>query len=161
MTYAIRRDAKGLDYLIPRSDGSYIVGGGRDVYLPHREEWFNNADDSCLIPSAQGYFEGYMQRTFLGWEESHARVEQVWSGVMGWTGDGLPHVGPVPGREGVWIAAGWNGHGMPNCYLAAQGLVGAMTGKVEGWEGSGVPSLYRTSKERLGREKKKMMRDVT
>ena len=32
-------------------------------------------------------------------------------GVMGITGDGLPYVGPVPAEQGLWISAGFNGHG--------------------------------------------------
>lgn len=46
-----------------------------------------------------------MQRNFLGWESSQAKVDQVWTGIMGSTPDGWPHIGRVPGRENQWVLA--------------------------------------------------------
>ena len=40
-----------------------------------------------------------------------AAVTHRWAGIWGTTPDALPLVGRVPGREGVWIAAGYSGHG--------------------------------------------------
>ena len=34
-----------------------------------------------------------------------------WAGIWGTTPDLMPLVGAVPGREGVWIAGGYSGHG--------------------------------------------------
>ena len=31
-----------------------------------KKEWYNNIDDSGLIESATGYFDGRMQKTFVG-----------------------------------------------------------------------------------------------
>ena len=43
-----------------------------------------------------------------------ARIEVThrWAGTMGFTPDGLPSVGLVPGIRGIHLFAGWNGHGM-------------------------------------------------
>jgi hypothetical protein len=57
------------DYLIPRADGSIVVGGGRSDYFRQLNEWYDNADDSKLIEPAKDYFDGYMQRHFNGWED--------------------------------------------------------------------------------------------
>lgn len=40
------------------------------------------------------------------------RVDLRWSGIMGFSPDGLPVLGPVPGLAGSFFAAGFSGHGM-------------------------------------------------
>lgn len=79
-SYALRFSPWDFDYLIPRPDGSIIVGGGRRTYLRDLNEWYSNTDDSKVIEKARGYFDGYMQRYFRGWEKSGAYTDQVWAG---------------------------------------------------------------------------------
>lgn len=44
-----------------------------------------------------------------------------WTGIMGYSSDGAPWVGAVPDLPpGLWIPAGFTGHGMPNAPLSAQ-----------------------------------------
>lgn len=83
-TYAIRFNEWHYDYLIPRKDGSIVVGGGRSTYLRRLEDWYDNVNDSEMIERAKGYFDGYMQRHFAGWEDSGAYTENVWTGSE-WT----------------------------------------------------------------------------
>lgn len=49
--------------------------------------------------------------------EFHATHE--WTGIMGFSRDDLPWVGPAPSAEhaGIYISAGYTGHGMPNAWL--------------------------------------------
>jgi glycine/D-amino acid oxidase-like deaminating enzyme len=42
---------------------------------------------------------------------SRPEITHRWSGIYGRTADGLPLVGPVPGHDGMWVAAGYSGHG--------------------------------------------------
>lgn len=79
-TYGIRYSARDYDYLIPRADGSIVVGGARQMFWHKPELWFNNIRDDELVEEAGGYFDGYMQRTFRGWENSGATVDKVWTG---------------------------------------------------------------------------------
>jgi glycine/D-amino acid oxidase-like deaminating enzyme len=79
-SYALRFNPWDFDYLIPRPDGSIIVGGARRTYLRDLDEWYSNVDDSKVIEKAKGYFDGYMQRHFRGWENTGAYTDQVWSG---------------------------------------------------------------------------------
>ena len=79
-TYAIRRGAGLYDYLIPRPDGSIVVGGARQVYMQDQSQWYDNHDDETLIEPAKRYFDGFMQRQFNGWEESGAFTDMVWTG---------------------------------------------------------------------------------
>ena len=39
------------------------------------------------------------------------RITHRWAGIWGTTPDLEPLVGPVPGRDGVWVAGGYSGHG--------------------------------------------------
>ena len=38
-------------------------------------------------------------------------AENEWSGIMGYSRDGRPWVGEVPGRKGVFLSGGYTGHG--------------------------------------------------
>ncbi|KAJ9269411.1 hypothetical protein DTO212C5_4474 [Paecilomyces variotii] len=147
-TYSLRWSPTIFDYLIPRPDGSIIVGGARAEYLPELSNWYNVVDDSELIEPAKNYFDGYMQRHFRGWEDSGAYTDRVWTGVMGYSSDYLPHVGCVPGKPEQYILAGFTGHGMPQVFLSAKGI-SRMIRENRPFEESGVPRLYKTSEARL------------
>jgi glycine/D-amino acid oxidase-like deaminating enzyme len=79
-TYSIRHGAGVYDYLIPRPDGSIIVGGAKPKFWHDRSQWYNVTDDSKLIEPAVSHFDGLMQRTFKGWENSGAKTDRVWTG---------------------------------------------------------------------------------
>ncbi len=82
-TYSIYQGPGKYDYLIPRPDGSIIVGGatsGPNAQDLNRQHWYNVTDDSTLIEPVKHYFDGFMQRTFRGWEDSGAVTDMVWTG---------------------------------------------------------------------------------
>jgi glycine/D-amino acid oxidase-like deaminating enzyme len=79
-TYSIRYGPGLYDYLIPRNDGSIIVGGARSQFWFDPSHWYNVHDDSKLIEPAKNYFNELMQRTFIGWENSGAHLDKVWTG---------------------------------------------------------------------------------
>lgn len=68
---------------------------------------------------------------------------------MGFSGDGFPLIGPMPGEDGLSIAAAFQGHGMVNCLLCAKALVQILKGgnwaDLDGW----FPRAYRMSESRL------------
>jgi hypothetical protein len=76
----LRHNDWEYDYLISREDGSIVVGGAKRDFYRDLNTWFDNSDDSTLIESAKGYFDGYMQRTFKGWDGSLASVDKIWTG---------------------------------------------------------------------------------
>ena len=147
-SYTLRFNSWDYDYLIPRRDGSIVVGGGRSMYLHDLGKWYGNSDDSKLIESAARYFDQYMQRHFHGWGKTGAYTDRVWTGIMGYTADSLPHVGPIPGKPGQMVIAGFNGHGMPQTFLSAQGVARML---VEGtpYGETELPRLFQTTLERL------------
>ena len=149
-SYINRTEDNTLSYLIPRADGSIIVGGAQAKFKPFREQWYRNVDDSVLIDAAKDYYEGYMQRTYHGWEDSGAKIDGVWTGVMGYSYDSNPHIGEVPGKPGQSILAGFNGHGMPVIWLAAKELAKMVAEDVP-FEQTGLPRLFKTTQDRIDR----------
>lgn len=175
-TYVTRHGSGAGGYLIPRPDGSMIVGGASHTFTPLLEQWHNNPDDGVLINIAKEYFDGYMQRTFIGWEDSGAYSKEVWTGgkpstlrfcsfneldsqlvgtnrtycsVMGYSADSLPHIGKVPSKHGQLILAGFNGHGMPVCFLAGKAVAAMALDDSIAFEDTGLPRVYKTTVDRL------------
>lgn len=79
-TYTLRWSEGEFDYLIPREDGSIIVGGAWTKYHKDKSNWYNVVNDDKMIEPAKEYFDQYMQRHFHGWEQSGAYVDQIWTG---------------------------------------------------------------------------------
>ena len=67
---------------------------------------------------------------------------------MGYSADGLPHVGSVPGRQNQFILAGFTGHGMPQAFLCAKGLASIVLHGEE-FETTGLPKTFQVTRERL------------
>lgn len=155
-TYSPRHNADAYDYLIPRADGSIVVGGGRPRFWTQKEKYYDNVDDSTLISGAEDYFDHYMQKHFQGWENSTARTDQIWTGIMGYTSDFMAHVGTVPEKPGLFILAGFNGHGMPQILGASKAVAKMITDDCS-YEETGLPSPYKTTKERLTEQRNPLM----
>ena len=100
------------------SSGELLLGGCRDVAL--KEELTAVSQPSDRIQKA---LENFL-RTGLGVK---AAITHRWAGLMGFSPDGLPLVGPVPGAPGVYICGGYTGHGMGFAVNAARTLVTHIT----------------------------------
>jgi glycine/D-amino acid oxidase-like deaminating enzyme len=96
---------RGGDYWRPLPGGRVLLGGLRRLAKP-REATRSTRTSAGL----QGALDRFLRR--LVGDEASVRVTHRWAGTMGFTRDGLPRVGPAPGRPGVHLFAGWNGHGM-------------------------------------------------
>lgn len=81
-SYIMRWSPTEYEYLIPRLDGSIIVGGARTKYYQDLGCWYDNVEDDKLITTgnAHRHFDGYMQKYFRGWENSGAYTDKVWTG---------------------------------------------------------------------------------
>ncbi|PWN37353.1 FAD dependent oxidoreductase, partial [Meira miltonrushii] len=124
LTYGLRVDQ--MDYMIVRQgrgrvpgvgDQSVILGGGRSVYANEVEKWYNNNDDSTLLPNTKSYFSSFMPQFFKNWKEGSpegqqsGKLQSIWTGILGYSHDLLPYVGRVD--QGIYVSAGFTGHGMP------------------------------------------------
>ncbi|OQE81596.1 hypothetical protein PENNAL_c0040G04827 [Penicillium nalgiovense] len=158
-TYTLRWNNWNYDYLIPRADGSIVVGGARPAFINDLDSWYNVSDDSLVLEPAVRYWDNYMQRNFVGWENSHAYTDRVWTGIMGYSSDGLPHVGHVPGQKGQYIIAGFTGHGMPQIFLAAEGLAKMVLDDVD-FAQTGLPQLFESTHSRLDSRQNKIFASI-
>lgn len=168
------------DYLVPRPDGTVILGGGGGAYRRDEQDrnaaWFDTVDDASLIhPGVRRHFDGVMARCFRGWEDSDATAAMTWSGsksgihhlvhsisfnyanltsfllVMGATPGGVPHVGQVPGTENQWILAGFNGGGMPLIFTSARGVADMVCNGIS-FKETGILEMFETTAERLDKK---------
>ncbi|KAH8205313.1 hypothetical protein TruAng_000560 [Truncatella angustata] len=144
---------KAVDYLIPRPDGNIILGGGTAAYRKDMEDrnpkWFDTVDDTTLInESVKAHFDRTMAECFRGWEDAEARAAMTWTGIMGYTPDGAPHMGRVPGTENQWILAGFNGGGMSLIFTATQEIARMVLQGIE-LEETSIPKIFKTTEDRL------------
>lgn len=148
-TYNIKYASEGrVDYLNPRPDGGIVLGGGKWTFAQDRHLWYNNWDDSELIQEVLPHFDGYMQRYFKGWEDSGASVDHLWTGIMAYTADEVPLVGELPGLDGQYVVAGFNGGGMDRIFLSARGIAEMVVNGVS-FKRTGVPAIYEATEQRL------------
>ena len=67
---------------------------------------------------------------------------------MGYSNDGCPYVGELPGSPGQYICAGFTGHGMPQAFLAAEAIASMVVdGKTV--RDTGLPRLFGVGLDRL------------
>jgi glycine/D-amino acid oxidase-like deaminating enzyme len=92
----------GFDYWQQLPDGRLVLGGKRDAAL---------AEESTGLEAVTEPVQAALEAEAARLTGLRPRVEQRWSGIWGTTADALPLAGPLPGREGVWVAAGYSGHG--------------------------------------------------
>lgn len=74
---------------------------------------------------------------------------------MGYSSDGLPHVGHVPGQKDQYIIAGFTGHGMPQIFLAAEGLAKMVLRDLD-FAQTGLPRLFESTQSRLDSRQNKI-----
>ena len=67
---------------------------------------------------------------------------------MGYTPDGFPHMGRVPGSQNEWILAGFNGGGMAIIFTATKEIADMVLRGKE-FEETRLPKQMKTTKERL------------
>ena len=165
-------EGDGLDdYLIQRpteKGGHLMFGGGRTF-----GKSVGVTDDSTFDEMTAAYLRRELVEAFelperkgesSGSEKVEMQAVAQWTGVMGFSRDEVPWVGPVPGKEGVFVAAGYTGHGMPNTWLSGKAVAemvgeslagGDLAAVVEAArEATGLPKAYQVSVERIERAMK-------
>jgi glycine/D-amino acid oxidase-like deaminating enzyme len=95
----------GYEYFRQLPDGRFLLGGWR-----HHFRDLEVGYEDKVTPQVQGGLEEFMARYFP--DLAGARITHRWSGTMGFSQDGLPLVGSLPGEPNVFFAVGFTGHGM-------------------------------------------------
>jgi len=111
---------QGFDYWQQLPDRRIVLGGFRDFSI--LTEMTNEETTTEPIQEALDSF----LLELLG---DMPEVTHRWAGIFGLTQDLLPLVGPVPGHDGVWVAAGYSGHGNVFGLLCGELVAGAILGR--------------------------------
>lgn len=124
----------GAFYLVQTPSGGMVLGGWNLPIIKGREKTYQrvgNEDDSGVMPQWTNctssslsasisvtdeclvVLANYCKTRFANWgEELHGEgATRTWSGLMTDSKDALPLVGEVPGKEGMFLSAGFHGHG--------------------------------------------------
>lgn len=114
---------EGYYYLRQTDRGNLLVGGARHLHKSD-EVGYDDRTTSELQADLEKYLATYFPTS------GSPEVVQRWSGVMGFSPDGLPSIGRVPGSEGPnYWAAGFTGHGMSIGFLIGRVLAQLAAGK--------------------------------
>ena len=105
----------GFDYWRQDDLNRIVLGGWRNLD-PGTEVGF----DQVLHGGIQERMTTFLNRfeALRGLEITHR-----WAGIMGFSRDSLPLVGPAPGAPGALAAVGFTGHGFGFAWLAGEALV--------------------------------------
>lgn len=146
----------GYEYMIPRPAGSkhagdIVIGGGLVKGPQEGLLEYGTTDDTALEGTISKYLHDTTARYFgERWGQDHpdGRVRKEWTGIMGYSPDGMPFVGEVPGQKGLWISGSFQGHGMVLCWMCAKALVEMMRGRDDGLD-EWFPDAFRITEERM------------
>jgi gamma-glutamylputrescine oxidase len=110
----------GFDYWQQLPDGRVLLGGFRDVSILDEL-----TDVEEMTPAIQASLERFLGE-LIG---ETPRISHRWAGIFGLTQDMLPLVGRVPARDGLWVAAGYSGHGNVLGFACGELVANAILGE--------------------------------
>ena len=111
---------QGFDYWQQLPDRRVLLGGFRDVSILDEL-----TDVEVTTPVIQESLERFLGE-LVG---EPPRITHRWAGIFGLTQDMLPLVGRVPGRDGLWVAGGYSGHGIVLGFACGRLVAGAILGE--------------------------------
>lgn len=116
-------------------------------------------DDSVLDAETAKYLRTRLTDVLALPDTKEMTPAREWTGIMGFSRDERPWVGPVPGKQGVYLAAGYTGHGMPNTWLSGKAVALMVQAETEGVaqgeatalavEKTGLPKAYLLTEQRV------------
>ena len=92
----------GYDYWQQLPDGRLVLGGCRDA---------SPAAEETDVESTTAVIQARLDELVAALLGRSPRVTNRWAGIWGTTPDLAPLAGRLPGRDAVWIAGGYSGHG--------------------------------------------------
>lgn len=113
-------------YFHQSATGEIVLGGFRARANSSQVGIF---DDSQIDPQIADALRAYLPSTFPQPLGRNTTVVQQWSGIMGFSSDGLPWVGPVPNASGWYVLAGYSGGAMSRAFGLAKSLAQLIVGE--------------------------------
>ena len=110
----------GYDYWQQTPEGRIVIGGRRDVAL--------EAESTDVEGTTEG-IQRELEELLARLVGDAPRVTHRWSGLLGFTRDRLPLVGPLPGRERIVLSLGYSGHGNVLALACGEAVAAAILGR--------------------------------
>jgi len=95
----------GYEYFRQLPDGRFLFGGGRRAFAATE-----TGTDETPTADVQNFLERFRDRHFP--ELTDLPITHRWAGTMGFTPDGLPLLGTLPGQPEIAFSIACHGHGM-------------------------------------------------
>jgi glycine/D-amino acid oxidase-like deaminating enzyme len=139
----------GFSYWMQRrQDGRVVLGGFRNE-VPGNEVGVRDDSEAGMSEDVLRVAKRFLRDVgFVGFAGGEVAIEHAWSGIIGWSCDNLPFVGPVPARPREYVCAGFSGHGMTQTLLcgaaAADMVVGAQPSPQHCFMDAFLPDSART-----------------
>ncbi len=92
----------GYEYWRQAPDGRVLAGGFRELDFSGEQGY-----GMITTKHIQDHLEQLLKQLSLEF-----KVEKRWSGIMGFSRDRLPMIGPMPGNDKLLVALGYSGHGL-------------------------------------------------
>jgi len=108
-------------YFVPRQDGRILVGASME---------FVGFRGGTTVAEVHALLAGLLRLTP---QLAHEEIEHQWMGFRPGTPDGLPFLGPVKEKPGLWVASGHYRNGVALAPITAEIM--------SGWIMGGAPSL--------------------
>jgi gamma-glutamylputrescine oxidase len=128
----------GYEYGRQLENGQLLVGGKResraDLERGYRAPPGENVPD--VLPEVVAALAEFVPAHFPA--AAGVPIVHQWTGLMGFTPDNQPLAGAWPGREGLWLLAGFSGHGMPFSQVLPKALAARLTGQA----GPAIPKAF-------------------
>jgi glycine/D-amino acid oxidase-like deaminating enzyme len=147
--YLVQRNDE-LEMIVVGGERTNVAGGGEGV-------WRDDKIDEELAERLRRSLRPALKlRPWGEKEEEELKARYEWTGIMGYTTDGHPFVGEVPeelggGRGGLWVSAGYNGHGMPVAARCAVAVSEMILGRTESERTVKLPEEFVLTVERAER----------
>jgi glycine/D-amino acid oxidase-like deaminating enzyme len=145
------------DYLVQRPSGELILGGERMSVADGGE---GVSSDNEVDPAVGRRLRSALHSMLCLSPSDPPELEASyeWTGIMGYSADGHPWVGCVPeglggggsdGDGGLWVSAGYTGHGMPVAARCGIAVAERILGKEGGHITVQVPPEWEISEGRV------------
>jgi glycine/D-amino acid oxidase-like deaminating enzyme len=109
----------GFEYAQQTPDSRVLAGGFSDVDAAGS---YTDRDEGSAAVWQR--IEGWLREQLA----VHENVTHRWVGTVGFSDDGLPYAGAMPGAPGLYVLGGYSGHGNVPGYLAGQEVADLVAG---------------------------------
>ena len=108
-----------LDYFRQLPSGEMVIGGFRQLQKDAEIGYSDETSDAI-----QTALEDFLRRHIPN--VSKAKITHRWTGIMGFSVDGQPMVGAIPGDEQIFFVGGFTAHGLGLAFHSGKCLSDAM-----------------------------------